>query len=103
MYSILLLGVLGLLNSSMAMEKGGKWVGIKKFPFFNHTYEKLYRKMRDYSIRFMVRRHYHTLKNEHVRQKIRILISKYYESVYHYYNLTDEERDFIESVTGLFI
>jgi hypothetical protein len=101
MYSIVLLGVLGLLGSSMAMENRGKIGMMKKINLFSETYEKISKRIREYSVRFLVRHHYETLKNENFRQSIQNLISKYYDSVYHYYKLTDEERDFIDNITGL--
>jgi hypothetical protein len=105
MNPVLLLGIFSILASSMAIENGGKWYGTKVINPVSETYRKMYRKMykkmREYSVRFLVRHHYETLKNENIRQNIRNLISKYYDSVYHYYNLTDEERDFIDNITGL--
>ena len=101
MNPVLLLGIFSIFASSMAIENGGKWGGVKVINPLSKTYEKLYKKMREYSVRFLVRHHYETLKNENVRQNIRNMISKYYDSIYHYYKLTDEERDFIDNITGL--
>jgi len=91
----------GILISSMAMENNIKWGGIKIFNPLSETYEKIYKNMREYSVRFLVRHHYETLKNENFRQKMQGLMSRYYDSIYHYYKLTDEERDFIENLTNL--
>jgi hypothetical protein len=99
MCPILLLSIIALLCPSMAMENGGNFGFIKKMSLIN----KIYLNIREESVRFLVRHHYHTLKNENFRQNINKIISKYYDSIYQYYKLSDEERDFIDNITGLLL
>lgn len=64
---------------------------------------EMYVNIREQSVRFLVRKHYHTLKNLTVRQTIQKFMSTYYDTVYQYSKLTDEERDFIDNISGLFM
>jgi hypothetical protein len=66
-----------------------------------HIFQHIYWNMREQSVRFLVRNHYTLLKKDSFRQTIQKFVSKYYDSVYHYYSLTDEEREFLESITSL--
>lgn len=68
-----------------------------------HIFQHIYWNMREQSVRFLVRNHYTLLKKDSFRQTIQKIVSKYYDSVYQYYSLTDEERDLIDNITGLLI
>ena len=96
MYPIIVLtGLFALLNSSMAIGLGGS--SNKN----TNRLHNLYLHMREHAVRFMFHHHYHVLKNEQLRENINNIISKYYDTVYHYSNLSDEELDFIEAITSL--
>jgi hypothetical protein len=72
---------------------------VHKFNCLHH----LYHQVREQSVRFLVRNHYAILKNDQFRNFANAIKSMYYESVYYYYKLSDDERDFIESITNLML
>lgn len=98
MYSVILFGILTLCSQCMAIDFAGGAINNK-----TNMLQKIYFHMREQTVRFMFRHNYHILKNEHLRQKINAILSKYYDSIYHYYNLPDEEREFIETITNLIL
>ena len=98
---VIWLNLFSILNICvMAMEYNG---GVRNIKIYNNIFEHTFKKIRNFTIRFMVRHHYSLLKNEYIKNKINKLVSNYYDSVYHYYKLTDEEREFMEMVIQLFI
>ena len=62
---------------------------------------QIYRNIHENSVRYMVREHYHTLKNKLYRNSLHKLLSIYYDATYYYYNLKDNEMDFLDNIREL--
>ena len=66
----------------------------------NNMYD-VYRNIHEASVRNLVRKHYDILKNKMYRKVVHRVLSKYYDLTYYYYNLNDNEMDFIDNIRGL--
>ena len=97
MYPIIIFGILTLFTQSMAIDY------TRNNTPRTSLFHRFYFQMREKTIRFMIHHHYHILKDENIRQKINKIVSKYYDSIYHYYNLSDEERELLENITTLML
>ena len=88
------------INKSTAIE--GNLINIGKYQKVNLMNE-IYARIKEQSVRFLVRHHYHSLKNVSILQKIQKAISTYYDTVYQYSKLTEDEREIIDNISGLFM
>jgi len=62
---------------------------------------QIYRNIHENSVRYMVREHYHTLKHKVYRNTLHKILSVYYDATYYYYNLKDNEIEFLDNIRGL--
>lgn len=68
---------------------------------FRNNMNQIYRNVHENSVRYMVREHYHTLKNKLYRNSLHKLLSIYYDATYYYYNLKENEMEFLDNIRGL--
>lgn len=66
----------------------------------NNMYD-IYRNIHEASVRNLVRKHYNILKNKMYRKAVHRVLSTYYDLTYYYYNLNDNELDFLDNIRGL--
>lgn len=66
----------------------------------NNMYD-IYRNIHEASVRNLVRKHYDVLKNKMYRKVVHRVLSTYYDLTYYYYNLNDNELDFLDNIRGL--
>jgi hypothetical protein len=62
---------------------------------------QFYRNIHEDSVRYMVREHYHTLKNKVYRNTLHKILSVYYDATYYYYNLKENEMEFLDNIRGM--
>jgi len=63
--------------------------------------KQFYRNIHEKYVRYMVREHYHTLKNKVYRNSLHKILSVYYDATYYYYNLKDNEMEFLDNIREL--
>lgn len=63
--------------------------------------KQFYRNIHEDSVRYMVREHYHTLKHKVYRNTLHKILSVYYDATYYYYNLKDNEMEFLDNIREL--
>jgi len=66
----------------------------------NNMYD-IYRNIHEASVRNLVRKHYDVLKNKMYRKAIHRVLSTYYDLSFYYYNLNDNELEFLDNIRGL--
>ena len=62
---------------------------------------QIYRNVHENSVRYMVREHYHTLKHKVYRNTLHRILSVYYDATYCYYNLKENEMEFLDNIRGM--